>query len=103
MRSSPGLSGLRNEGPTLAPLNAFLLLQGLETLPVRPERYLAGRYPSIVTWGASGGRDASIRFFDNRPRRQGRTAPVSAVTTEPLASADGPQLTTNRDSSLGCS
>jgi O-acetylhomoserine (thiol)-lyase len=94
--------GLRNEGPTLAPLNAFLLLQGLETLSVRLERhrqnalqvaeylaqdsrvgwvgylgfidhphhdlakrYLAGRYPSIVTFGASGGRDASIRFFDH--------------------------------------
>ncbi len=30
--------GLRNEGATLAPLNAFLLLQGLETLSVRLER-----------------------------------------------------------------
>lgn len=30
--------GLRNEGAALAPLNAFLLLQGLETLPVRLER-----------------------------------------------------------------
>jgi len=94
--------GLRNEGPTLAPLNAFLLLQGLESLSVRLERhrqnalqvaeylaqdgrvawvgylgftdhphhdlakrYLGGRYPSIVTFGASGGYDASIRFFDS--------------------------------------
>jgi O-acetylhomoserine (thiol)-lyase len=31
--------GLRNEGATLAPFNAFLLLQGLETLPVRLERH----------------------------------------------------------------
>ena len=30
--------GLRNEGATLAPLNAFLLLQGLESLSVRLER-----------------------------------------------------------------
>jgi O-acetylhomoserine (thiol)-lyase len=30
--------GLRNEGAALAPLNAFLLLQGLETLAVRLER-----------------------------------------------------------------
>jgi O-acetylhomoserine (thiol)-lyase len=30
--------GLRNEGAALAPLNAFLLLQGLETLSVRLER-----------------------------------------------------------------
>lgn len=94
--------GLRNEGATMAPLNAFLLLQGLETLPVRLERhqsnarlvaehlvahprvawarylgfpdhphhdlatrYLGGHYPSIVTFGAAGGYDASIAFFDN--------------------------------------
>ena len=31
--------GLRNEGAALAPLNAFLLLQGLETLAVRLERH----------------------------------------------------------------
>jgi O-acetylhomoserine (thiol)-lyase len=94
--------GLRNEGATLAPLNAFLLLQGLETLSVRLERhqqnaarvaeylaqdrrvawvrflgftdhpyhdlakrYLGERFPSIVTFGAAGGYDASIRFFDS--------------------------------------
>ena len=94
--------GLRNEGATLAPLNAFLLLQGLETLSVRLERhqqnarkvadylaqdrrvswvrylgfpdhphhelakrYLGDQFPSIVTFGAAGGYDASIRFFDS--------------------------------------
>jgi O-acetylhomoserine (thiol)-lyase len=31
----------RNTGSVLAPLSAFLLLQGLETLPVRMERHLA--------------------------------------------------------------
>jgi len=31
--------GLRNMGPTLAPMNAFLILQGLETLSVRLERH----------------------------------------------------------------
>lgn len=94
--------GLRNEGAALAPFNAFLLLQGLETLAVRMERhqqnarlvaeylaadprvawvgylgfpddpchelanrYLGGHYPSIVTFGPRGGREASIRFFDS--------------------------------------
>jgi O-acetylhomoserine (thiol)-lyase len=94
--------GLRNEGAALAPFNAFLLLQGLETLAVRLERhehnarlvaeylatdprvswvrylgfesdpyhelatkYLGGRYPSILTFGAADGYDASIRFFDS--------------------------------------
>jgi O-acetylhomoserine (thiol)-lyase len=93
--------GLRNEGAALAPLNAFLLLQGLETLAVRLERhqenaravaeflardkrvawarylgfaddpyhdlakrYLGDRFPSILTFGPSGGYEASIRFFD---------------------------------------
>jgi len=94
--------GLRNEGASLAPLNAFLLLQGLETLAVRLERqqhnarlvaeylaghsrvawvrylgfeddpyhqlakrYLGGHYPSVLTFGAAGGYDAAIAFFDN--------------------------------------
>jgi O-acetylhomoserine (thiol)-lyase len=93
--------GLRNEGAALAPLNAFLLLQGLESLSVRLERaqanarrvaeflaedsrvswvrylgfadnpyhqlaarYLGQAFPSILTFGAAGGYDASIRFFD---------------------------------------
>ena len=105
--------GLRNEGATLAPLNAFLLLQGLETLSVRLERhqqnalqvaeylaqdrrvawvgylgftdhphhdlakrYLGGRYPSIVTFGASGGlrREHPVlrqREIDQAPRQHG--------------------------------
>ncbi len=33
--------GMRNGGPTLAPFNAFLALQGLETLAVRLERQMA--------------------------------------------------------------
>ncbi|HTT92585.1 MAG TPA: O-acetylhomoserine aminocarboxypropyltransferase/cysteine synthase family protein [Acidimicrobiales bacterium] len=94
--------GLRNEGATMAPLNAFLLLQGLETLAVRLERhqenarvvaeylaqdrrvawvrylgfaddpyhdlakrYLTDRFPSVLTFGPTGGYEASIRFFDS--------------------------------------
>jgi O-acetylhomoserine (thiol)-lyase len=92
---------LRNIGATLSPFNAFLLLQGLETLAVRLERheanaravaaylaqdprvdwvgfagfvdhpshhlvqrYLKGRVPSIITFGAAGGYDAGLAFFD---------------------------------------
>jgi len=94
--------GLRNEGAALSPFNAFLLLQGLETMAVRLERqqqsarvvaehlardprvswvqylgfpddpnhelarrYLGGRYPSVLTFGAAGGREAAVRFFDS--------------------------------------
>jgi O-acetylhomoserine (thiol)-lyase len=93
--------GLRNGGATLAPFNAFLLLQGLESLAVRLDRHganadaiarwlqadprvawvswcgfpdhpdhdratnlLGGRYPSILTFGVSGGLEAGIRFFN---------------------------------------
>ena len=93
--------GMRNEGAALSPFNAFLLLQGLETLVLRCERHqanaaavahwlrqdrrvswvrwsgfvddpqhelaehlLGGRYPSILTFGAAGGYDASIEMFN---------------------------------------
>jgi O-acetylhomoserine (thiol)-lyase len=93
---------LRNTGATLSPFNAFLLLQGLESLAVRLERheanarvvaeylasdprvrwvgyagfpdhphhhliqrYLGGRVPSIITFGANGGYDAALAFFDS--------------------------------------
>lgn len=93
--------GLRNGGATLSPFNAFLLLQGLETLAIRCERQranaeavarwlrrdpraawvdwpgfpdhpghelaqrlLGGRAPSILTFGAAGGYEASIAFFN---------------------------------------
>jgi O-acetylhomoserine (thiol)-lyase len=92
---------LRNSGATLSPFNAFMLLQGLETMAVRlerheanaravaeylaadprvawvsfagfpdhphhdlVERYLRGRVPSIVTFGAEGGYEAGLAFFD---------------------------------------
>ena len=93
---------LRNTGATLSPFNAFLLLQGLETMAVRLERheanaraiaayleadprvewvsfagfpdhphydlvqrYLHGRVPSIITFGAIGGYEAGLAFFDS--------------------------------------
>jgi O-acetylhomoserine (thiol)-lyase len=93
--------GLRNEGAALSPFNAFLLLQGLETMALRLERaqqnaravaehlaahdkvswvgylgfpdnpyhdlanrYLGGHYPSVLTFGATGGYEAGIKFFN---------------------------------------
>lgn len=94
--------GLRNFGATLAPMNAFLILQGLETLSVRLQRheenaravadylaadprvawvsfsgspdhpyfqlsqkYLGGHAISVLTFGAVGGYEAALRFFDS--------------------------------------
>jgi O-acetylhomoserine (thiol)-lyase len=93
--------GQRNTGSALSPFNAFLLLQGLETLAVRlrqhesnarlvaeylavdprvawvswsgfPDhphhalalKYLDGHFPSILTFGVTGGYEAGIRFFN---------------------------------------
>jgi O-acetylhomoserine (thiol)-lyase len=93
---------LRNNGATLSPFNAFMLLQGLETLAVRldrheanvravadylaadhrvgwvsfagfpdhpyhalAQRYLKGRVPAILTFGAAGGYDAGLTFFNS--------------------------------------
>ncbi len=49
---------LRTLGPTLSPFNAFLMLQGLETLPIRMERHVSNtmaliehlKQHDLVTW-----------------------------------------------------
>ena len=46
---------LRNTGATLAPHNAFLILQGVETLPLRMERHCANA-------------EAVVRFLQHHPR-----------------------------------
>lgn len=75
---------LRDVGAQMAPMDAWLLLQGLETLPLRMERHVSNaravaaflqtrpevawvRAPalgSIFTFGLGGGRDAGRRFID---------------------------------------
>ncbi|HEY5071335.1 MAG TPA: O-acetylhomoserine aminocarboxypropyltransferase/cysteine synthase family protein [Caulobacteraceae bacterium] len=91
----------RTTGAVLAPLSAFLLLQGIETVALRMERhvqnaravahflradrriewvdwagfadspyhdlcrkYLAGRAPSLITFGVKGGLEAAKAFYD---------------------------------------
>lgn len=49
---------LRTLGPTLSPFNAFMMLQGLETLPIRMERHVSNtmallehlKQHDLVTW-----------------------------------------------------
>ncbi len=43
------MEGLRTFGPALSPLNAFLLLQGVETLPLRMERHCANAL-AVAHW-----------------------------------------------------
>ena len=92
---------LRNTGSAISPLNAFLILQGIETLPLRMERhvdnalavakflqghakvdwvhyaglpdskyydlakkYTNGRPSALLSFGAKGGFDAGVNFYD---------------------------------------
>jgi len=55
--------GLRNTGAALAPFNAFLLLQGLETLAVRLERHQANAR-AIARYLADDPRVAWVQFAD---------------------------------------
>lgn len=41
--------GLRDMGPCMAPMNAFLILQGVETLPLRMERHVANA-DKVAAW-----------------------------------------------------
>jgi O-acetylhomoserine (thiol)-lyase len=54
--------GLRHTGATLAPLNAFLFLQGLETLSVRLERHEANAR-AVAAFLAADSRVAWVHFI----------------------------------------
>jgi len=64
---------LRTLGSALSPFNAFLLLQGLETLHVRMDRHcanaLAQKYlpkgaSAVMTFGIKGGAAAGVKFIE---------------------------------------
>ncbi len=63
--------GLRNRGPALAPVNAFLILQGLETLSVRLERHAANAR-AVAEYLARDTRVAWVNYagFDDHPSHQ---------------------------------
>ena len=60
--------GMRNTGSTLSPFNAFMLLQGLETLPVRLERHQANAR-AVAEYLAADPRVAWVSFaaFPDHP------------------------------------
>jgi len=63
--------GLRNGGATLSPFNAFLLLQGLETLSVRLERHESNAR-AVAAYLAEDPRVAWVRFlgFEDHPHHE---------------------------------
>ena len=66
--------GQRNTGATLSPFNAFLILQGLETLPLRMERHCSNAY-KVADFLRSDDRIAWVNyvgFTDNPYHRLAR-------------------------------
>lgn len=55
------MEGLRTFGPALSPLNAFLLLQGVETLPLRMDRHCANAL-AVARWLEAHPRVAWVNY-----------------------------------------
>lgn len=53
--------GLRDMGPALSPFNAFLILQGIETLPLRMERHVANA-DKVAAWLADNPHVAWVSY-----------------------------------------
>ena len=56
---------LRDTGATISPFNAFILLQGLETLSLRVERHYPNGAGSIFTFEIKGGEKEAWKFIDS--------------------------------------
>jgi O-acetylhomoserine (thiol)-lyase len=53
--------GLRDMGPALSPFNAFLILQGVETLPLRMDRHVANA-DQVAAWLAGNPHVAWVSY-----------------------------------------
>src|ERR1700726_1404266 len=53
--------GLRDMGPALSPFNAFLILTGIETLPLRMQRHCENA-TAVATWLAGHGKVAWVSY-----------------------------------------
>ena len=53
--------GLRDMGPALSPFNAFLILQGIETLPLRMDRHVANA-DKVAAWLAANPHVAWVSY-----------------------------------------
>jgi O-acetylhomoserine (thiol)-lyase len=53
--------GLRDLGPALSPFNAFLILTGIETLPLRMQRH-CDNAAAVASWLSSHGRVAWVSY-----------------------------------------
>ena len=53
--------GLRDMGPALSPFNAFLIIQGIETLPLRMDRHVANA-DTVAAWLAANPHVAWVSY-----------------------------------------
>ncbi len=75
---------LRDLGPTLAPMNAFMILTGIETLPLRMERHVANAQTvamfleghEAVSWVSYAGLPSSAEHERARKYMPGGVGPV---------------------------
>lgn len=56
------MEGLRDLGPCISPFNSFLLLQGVETLPLRMERHCANA-TALAAWLAADPRVSYVQHL----------------------------------------
>ena len=87
------VEGLRDFGPALSPFNAFLFLQGLETLHVRMERHVANAQAvARVPAGASAGQLGQLPGLAGQSRTtrwRSNTCPRGRARSSPSASRAG--------------
>jgi O-acetylhomoserine (thiol)-lyase len=83
------VQGLRDTGAALSPFNAFLLLQGIETLHLRLERHSRTRWPWPGTWSSiPAWRGSTIPAWNPASILSGRrsTCPTARAGWSPSAS-----------------
>jgi O-acetylhomoserine (thiol)-lyase len=74
--------GLRDMGPCLSPFNAFLILQGIETLPLRMDRHVANA-DKVAAWLAD---HPQVAWVSYARLPQNRTALVEKYCPRGLGS-----------------
>ena len=99
--------GLRDLGPALSPMNAFLILTGIETLPLRMERHVANAarvaafladHPAVAWVSYAGSRSSPSHA--NWPRATSRAA-QARCSRSASAAASRPASASSRHATCG--
>ena len=77
---------LRDLGPAIAPFNAFLLAQGLETLSLRMERHVAERASAVAEWLEKRDEVESVSYAGPAESARGTSGARSTCRAAPARS-----------------